>query len=146
MNSLRNVMLLATLLGAAVADARDAAPKEIVTAFYRLAFVEGHAGEAARRYISPDKYVQHNPEAANGRDAFIAGFGAFVDQSGYRCRLARVIAEGNLVVTHGHCQQTPTERGTAVVDIFRVEQGLIVEHWDVEQAVPSKAMNRNTMF
>ncbi len=38
------------------------------------------------------------------------------------------------------------DRGSAVVDIFRVDKGLIVEHWDVEQAVPAQPKNRNTMF
>jgi predicted SnoaL-like aldol condensation-catalyzing enzyme len=39
-----------------------------------------------------------------------------------------------------------SDRGSAVMDIFRVNKGLIVEHWDVEQAVPAEPKNRNTMF
>lgn len=127
----------------------NASPKEVVTAFFELGFVQGKAGDAARKYISAAKYVQHNPQAADGREAFIKGFGAFIDGSGYRCELKRVLADGDLVVVHSHCKERPAnpkERGSAVVDIFRVEQGLIVEHWDVEQAVPAKAKNRNTMF
>jgi len=47
-----------------------------------------------------------------------------------------VIAEDDLVVLHYHLKTTPDDLGQAVVDIFRVEDGRIVEHWDVLQAVP----------
>lgn len=141
--------VLLAALAAVPAMAQTAGAKEVVTAFYDLAFVQGHATQAARQYISPERYVQHNPQAADGREAFIRGFASFVESTGYRCRLLRVIAEGDLVVTHGHCKDKPAsqaDRGAAVVDIFRVDNGLIVEHWDVEQPVPAKAKNRNTMF
>jgi predicted SnoaL-like aldol condensation-catalyzing enzyme len=137
---------LATMV---TASAQAPTAKEVVSDFYELAFVQGHAVEAAEKYISPDKYVQHNPQAGDGRQAFIKGFAAFVAQTGYRCQLKRVVAEGDLVVTHGHCKQHPakrSDRGAAVFDIFRVEQGRITEHWDAEQPVPAKSQNANTMF
>jgi predicted SnoaL-like aldol condensation-catalyzing enzyme len=129
--------------------AHAAPPKEIVTAFFDLAFVQGKAIEAAQRYISADKYIQHNPMAPDGREAFVKGFGAFVEKSGFRCAVKRVVAEGDIVVVHSHCKEKPAnpkDRGSAVVDIFRVEGDRIVEHWDVEQAVPAKSGNKNTMF
>lgn len=129
--------------------AQAATPKEVVSAFADLAFVQGKAATAARQYISADKYIQHNPQAPDGREAFIHGFAAFVEKSGYRCVVKRVLADADVVAVHSHCKQRPAdarERGAAVVDIFRVENELIVEHWDVEQAVPAKAANKNTMF
>ena len=60
--------------------------------------------------------------------------------------IKRMIAEGDLVVTHGLIKTSPEDRGTAAVDIFRVEDGKIVEHWDVLQPVPETAANDNTMF
>ena len=63
-----------------------------------------------------------------------------------QCSIKRVMADGDLVAVHSHCRDTPRARGSAVVDIFRVDGGSIVEHWDVEQGVPARARNRNTMF
>jgi predicted SnoaL-like aldol condensation-catalyzing enzyme len=58
----------------------------------------------------------------------------------------RLIAEGDLVVVHSHNVPVPGTRGRAVIDIFRLEDGKIVEHWDVVQEVPETAKNNNTMF
>ena len=56
------------------------------------------------------------------------------------------MAEGDLVVTHGILKTSPEDRGTAAAAIFRIENGKIVEHWDVLQPVPETAANDNTMF
>jgi hypothetical protein len=57
-----------------------------------------------------------------------------------------MVAEGDLVVVHSHLTLKPGDRGSAVVDIFRIENGKIAEHWDVLQEVPEKSANHNTMF
>ena len=60
--------------------------------------------------------------------------------------IKRMVAEGDLVVMHGVLKTSPEDRGTAAADIFRIENGKIVEHWDVLQPVPETAANDNTMF
>ncbi len=52
----------------------------------------------------------------------------------------------DLVVIHAHSKRSDNDRGTAAIDIFRVEGDKIVEHWDVIQSVPEESENNNTMF
>jgi predicted SnoaL-like aldol condensation-catalyzing enzyme len=120
--------------------------KQTVRAFYEEAFNNGDPEGAVQRYLG-DRYVQHNPQAADGPEAFI-GFvrwyrGEFPE---LRLEIKRMIAEGDLVVTHSVLKTAPEDRGTAAADIFRVEDGKVVEHWDVLQPVPEEAANDNTMF
>jgi predicted SnoaL-like aldol condensation-catalyzing enzyme len=122
------------------------ANKQTVRAYYERAFNEGDPEGAVERYMG-SRYIQHNPQAADGPEAFI-GFvkwyrGEFPQLA---VEIKRVIAEGDLVVTHGVIRTSPEDRGTAAVDIFRLEDGRIVEHWDVLQPVPETAENDNTMF
>jgi predicted SnoaL-like aldol condensation-catalyzing enzyme len=58
----------------------------------------------------------------------------------------RIIAEGDLVVVHSHLVRHKDDPGVAVMDIFRLENGRVVEHWDVLQDVPDTSANENTMF
>ncbi len=64
----------------------------------------------------------------------------------FRLELKRILAEGDLVVTHSHLIREPGDRGMAIVDIYRIDNGQIVEHWDVVQEVPETSANNNTMF
>lgn len=120
--------------------------KESVLAYYDLAFNQKRPEEAVARYVG-STYIQHNPMAGDGPQPFIEfvnGFaGQFPDLS---VDIRRVIAEGDLVVTHSLLKTSPEDRGTAAVDIFRLEDGKVVEHWDVLQPVPETAANDNTMF
>ena len=56
------------------------------------------------------------------------------------------VVEGDLVVTHSLLKTSPQDRGTAAADIFRLEEGKVVEHWDVLQPVPESAANDHPMF
>jgi predicted SnoaL-like aldol condensation-catalyzing enzyme len=120
--------------------------KSIVKAFYDLAFNDQRPAEAAAKYIGPT-YRQHNPGAADGPEPFVAFVTGFLKAfPNLRVTFKRMLAEGEHVALHSHFVREPGDRGLAVMDIFRLENGKLVEHWDVLQEVPSAAANPNTMF
>ncbi len=123
-----------------------AANKLIVQDFYETAFNAHKPREAASKHLD-NVYLQHNPLAGDGPEAFISFVEAYIAANPQlHLNIKRVIAEGDLVVTHSHITLNHNDKGTAAADIFRVENGKIVEHWDVLQPVPEKAANSNTMF
>jgi predicted SnoaL-like aldol condensation-catalyzing enzyme len=142
---------------------RAAENKEKAMAFYDLAFNQSRPAEAVEKYVG-DRYIQHNPGVANGKEAFIAYFTRMAKEyPGKRVHFVRSIAEGDLVALH--CRQEwpgdteeralPATGGGrrpqhldvwAGMDIFRFEEGKIVEHWDVLQRIPEKSENPNGMF
>lgn len=120
--------------------------KRTALAFIDLAFNKKKPQQAADRYIGAT-YTQHNPNFADGKEAFVAAVKDYTQQfPQLREDVKRVAAEGDLVFVHTHETTSPTDRGSAVVDIFRLKNGKIVEHWDATQAVPETSANDNTMF
>jgi len=149
LQALAGVMLTLLLMGsltAAKAQSQTEKNKEIAVAFLNMIFNEHKVAEAFKLYSVPD-YKQHNPYAASGAQAAINFLGPYFKQNPEASTdIKRVIAEGDLVAIHNNPKQNPKDRGRAVVDIFRVENGRVVEHWDVVQDVPEKSANDNTMF
>ncbi len=143
------VMITMLLLGsitAANAQSQVEKNKEIAVAFLNMIFNEHKVAEAFEKYSVPG-YIQHNPYAATGAEAAIKFLGPYFKQNPQAStEIKRVIGEGDLVAIHNNPKMNPKDRGRAVVDIFRIENGRVVEHWDVVQDVPEKSANDNTMF
>lgn len=93
-------------------------------------------------------YIQHNPQVETGAQALkqlLERARARYPQAEHRVK--RMLVDGNLVAAHVHVIFEPGSEGFAVVDIFRIDNGRIAEHWDVIQAVvAADAKNSNGRF
>jgi predicted SnoaL-like aldol condensation-catalyzing enzyme len=121
--------------------------KQIAIEFYNAALNEKN-WEKARKFIG-NRYVQHNLAAVDGPEGLRAHIEFLKrEHPQNRGEIKRALADGDLVALHIHNRRSPDIRGNAVVDIFRLENGKVVEHWDVVQPVPdpANAKNPNTMF
>jgi predicted SnoaL-like aldol condensation-catalyzing enzyme len=131
---------------ATAASADPAANKKLVMAAFDLLFVQHKVDQAVDTYFDPG-YIQHNPMAATGAEPMRNFFKTFYAANpGASVKVSQVLADGDLVAVHYLARFKPDDRGFAVVDIFRVANGKIAEHWDVVQPVPEKSANSNGMF
>ena len=118
------------------------ANKKLVKAFVDDILVSGRMNRLAE-YIDGDAYTQHNPRIADG----LSGLGKALEamaKAGVTMKYDRVhavLGEGDfiLVVSEGQFAGKPT----SFYDLFRVQGGKIVEHWDTIEAIPPRSEWKN---
>lgn len=121
----------------AASDARVAANKRLVYDFWRDVFEGGHL-ELTDKYLA-ESYIQHNPNVPTGRAGFVTFFGRFAKPKPVAARinapLVAILGEGDMVVL-AFARENPDPKdatqkyGTTWFDMFRLQDGKIVEHWD----------------
>ena len=119
--------------------------KQTVLQFYE-AVINKKDYAAASQYLGTH-YIQHNPTAADGKE----GLKTFIQflRDNYpnaHSDIKKFFVDGNYVILHVHSIREPGTRGRAIFDLFRLENGKIVEHWDTVQDIPEKSANSNGMF
>jgi len=116
-------------------------------AFHKMAVFEGEVENAFQIY-GGSPYRQHNPLIEDGKEGlrkFVAWMRA--NRPDAHGEIKRVFADGDYVILHSRWRGlSDNPGGEAVVDIYRCENGKVVEHWDVIQPIPETAANTNTMF
>ena len=126
-------------------SAEEQANLDFVLAMFEQVLNPMNSG-AVERFIHAD-YIQHNQLAEPGRE----GLKRFLDMIREQTPQAvhdvkRAFVDGDHVTVHYHVRRWPGDAGWAVIDIFRIQDGLIAEHWDVMQDVVEGGPNPNGMF
>jgi len=132
------------------ADTKDAQGvtaknREVVTEFARLFYTERNVPKAFENFVVED-YVQHNPGLEDGRAAAIEALSPMFSEPGRKFEIKRILVDGDMAIIHVHAIPKPGDRGAAVFDMYRLENGKIVEHWDAIQAVPDDSVSKHPMF
>ena len=106
--------------------------KEIITAMYKEFFNE-HNVDAALKYVRED-YKQHNPGVEQGRKGLMDGFRQkFIDEPTFRLEIQMIISEGDMAAVYLKNADPEGKTKCRVVDIYRIQDGQLAEHWDVLQ-------------
>ena len=117
----------------------------IVLDFYEKALNQSDP-ESAAAHFGPS-YRQHNPAIEDGIEGFLKFFRELKKRfPRLSADIKRVFVDGSFVILHVHAKREPDDPGVAIVDIFRLLDGKIVEHWDVRQPVEQTSANSNGMF
>jgi len=118
--------------------------KKIVVEFYQKLFGDKDIS-VIDQYIAED-YIQHNPIAADGRLALKEIATKWLsNQPKIKVDFQKIAADGDLVFLHIKTKNF-SGKALSLIDIFRLKDGKIVEHWDVMQEVPDKSANPHPMF
>lgn len=105
-----------------------------------------HKMDTLANYFDGDTYYQHNPHVADGLSGLGAALQAWAQQGIHMVytKIHKLVADGNLVFSH--CEGTFAGKPYAFCDLFRVEKGKILEHWDVMQPIPTEYKHQNGFF
>lgn len=103
-----------------------------------------HQNEKITTYINPTKYLQHNPAVADGLEGFGAAMKYFAENGLVMeyTKTHKILGEGNFVLAMSEGKFGKGDH-TAFYDLFRLENGQLVEHWDVISTIPTKSEWKN---
>lgn len=116
--------------------------KDLVRRFVDDILVNGRM-EKLGTYIAGENYIQHNPQIGNGLSGLATALQAMAKQgiTMKYDRIHKVLGEGNFVLTVS--EGSFAGKWTSFYDLFRVENGKLVEHWDTIEAIPPKSEWKN---
>ena len=98
------------------------------------------------RYIAAD-YVQHSTAASEGREGLRAFFENRADHfPDVRMRIMAQFADGDFTIFHIHTIRHAGDPGMTIIDIFRMQDGMVQEHWEVLQEIPLTLPHGNGIF
>jgi predicted SnoaL-like aldol condensation-catalyzing enzyme len=107
----------------------------------------GKNPEKITEYISAEQYHQHNPGIKDGLTGIVEAVEYLSSQNNMfkYTKIHKVLGQGNFVLTVSEGEWSG--KSQAFYDLFRMEDGIVVEHWDVIQEIPTENLaNDNGMF
>ena len=118
------------------------ANKELVRNIIQEGLMRNGNPENLRKYISAEKYIQHNKEVPDGLEHLMQ-LATAPDRSLNYEELVLMVGQGNFVATlcRANWNDGELNQDYAQVDLFRIEDGLVVEHWDNVEPVPENDVN-----
>lgn len=108
------------------------ANKALVREFFQRVFIN-HEVDSGLELLA-DNYIQHNQMVPGGKEAMREAFKKGL--SSVSTEIKQIIADGDRVAVQHHFKFDPASLGAHVIDIFRIENGKLAEHWDVMSPIP----------
>jgi predicted SnoaL-like aldol condensation-catalyzing enzyme len=119
--------------------------KQTAVSFLRLA-ASGNAHEAFDRYVGAG-FRHHNAYFRGDAESLMRAMDKnAAENPGKTIEFHRTLEDGDFVAVHSRVQHTISDPGAALVHIFRFQEDLIVELWDIAQEVPKDCPNEHGMF
>jgi predicted SnoaL-like aldol condensation-catalyzing enzyme len=124
--------------------AKEEENKQLVSTAYQRIFGNQDLN-AIEEYMSRD-FIQHNPTIADGPDGVRALVQMLASQGvpNQKIKFKHILAEGDIVFLHSRYEMAGKE--WRFVDIYRIENGKLAEHWDAMQQMPNERANNNPLF
>ncbi|MEV6771966.1 nuclear transport factor 2 family protein [Nocardia sp. NPDC051030] len=120
--------------------------KDLVSRFYDLVFNEQRVGEAASEFMTTD-CLEHDPICGDGSSGFLISLGELLGKYPNQwSNVLRVLAEGDTVFLHSHMELGDGQPHLAVAEFFRIDAGMIDEHWDNVEFLPGQVRNNGRIF
>lgn len=122
--------------------------RKLMAEVARALFVENDADKFGT-FVSDEGYVQHNPQIADGKEAVVNFLRKEFEMVKRELigTVDRIVVDGDIGVSHSHFVRRDGQPGGLVfVDIFRIRDGKLVEHWDVIQPMPTESANTHGMI
>ena len=121
--------------------------RNLVVSFYTKALVEKQVRAAFEQYVSPE-FVEHKPDVPVGDRSVVVEFleGLMKQIPNAQWEILRTVAEKDLVFLHARFSPAPGAPPYAIADVFRIENCVVVEHWDVVGPPREGMPNTNSRF
>lgn len=112
--------------------------------FVKLLYEQRNPRAAFEKYVHED-YIQHNPIIADGRENALKWLEPVFSKPDAEIQVRRVLVDGDYLTVQIIGRMSPEDPGSAIINIFRLEDGIIVEHWDVTQAMPAQTASGRSL-